>query len=144
MIAWIVNVMKAWIGNVWLPACLLSVNVYDDADFIHWASRSPPNSVSMLQVIALHRTQAGRLNPQVPHPSHRQHVHLFMICMFECRACSSDMFLDGIMFYKNVCEHVFSWGSCLRLAFMNKVYDWYPGLYDSINEHVYASDMINV
>ena len=83
------------------------MNVYDDANFIHWAL-AHPLTIDCAGCLALHRTQAGRLDPQVPHPPHRQHVHLFMICMFECSACCLDMFLDGIMFYENVCEHVFS------------------------------------
>ena len=55
------------------------------SDFIHWASRSPPNSVSMMQVITLHRTQAGRLDPQVPHPPHDSIIicHEFVYLIME-------------------------------------------------------------
>ena len=102
------------------------------SDFIHWASRSSPNSVSMMQVIALHRTQAGRLDPQDPPPPHDSicicHEFVYMNMELVARVLFGwYVFIRCLIWYERhvICECLWThsnwgraWGSRLWLKCM--------------------------
>ena len=137
----------AWIGIVLYLYVCGSVSICDN-DVLFTERRLTHHSVRLFTgFTALHWTQARRLDPQVPHPPHRQHVHClcFVYLIMELVAhIFIWMWYSHEMFYEIVYEHVYiegrAYGSRLWVKGMIDI-QGYMIMYTSM---YLQSDMRNV